>query len=770
MKSGMRIRTGVFLAAVLLISGCGGRGAEDTPKTAPGSQTGNGMGRYMETFCEMPQEINRNGGVNWLDDGSLTVISFGEGLYRSADEGQTWEKEETAWYPMIEGVYCVSAVMGPDGSVAASCIGEMTEAARKALGRDLPEDWEGNYCIFAEPDGSVKTVDFGFRQEDGNGIESFVFKEDGRLFAEDMDGKVYEVDPKQERVRELFAAERSVGYMDFSGETLMAVGADRLYLYDLQKEVLLPQDETVDAYIRQVLADGTTAYTGGGYPLAVTGSPEGNVIYVASRDGMYRHVLGGSAMEQVVDGALSVFGDASSVLYRIRVPKDQEFLAVFQPSVGLVHYRYDGEIPSMPEKEIRIYSLREDRGLREAVTAYKRAHPDIYVRYEIGMDGSSGMTEEDARKRLNTQVLSGEGPDVLLLDGLPLDTYIEKGMLKDLRSVLPGEALFPNVLEGFTREDGAVYAMPMRIRVPLMAGDRDLIASMGDLEAIAEETERFRSTCPEGGIFGNYEPETLLRLFGMVSSSAWIDEEGRMDEERIAEFLSLVKRIYDAERAGTVPEQAAQWREEAEEMEQYGMDPDEFRMEVCNNVLEIPRGYVRAAGGYVEGIMLCLDNVTSVLRTDGSLDYRIFAGQVADPFLPCALVGIGAGTTQPEAAEEFVRMAFGAEVQSRIYNGFPVNRSAYEAQFDNMDDSADNGSMTLILDDGTEQELVLYWPDEGEQRTFTEYLEQLGTPVMTDSYLCELVYETGVKVLEGECGAEEGAAEIARKASIYLEE
>lgn len=63
------IRAGALLcAAMLLLSGCGGagKGAEENGETglaAPGSEA---MGRYMETFYEFPEEVNRNGGVNWL--------------------------------------------------------------------------------------------------------------------------------------------------------------------------------------------------------------------------------------------------------------------------------------------------------------------------------------------------------------------------------------------------------------------------------------------------------------------------------------------------------------------------------------------------------------------------------------------------------------------------------------------------------------------------------------------------------------------------------
>ena len=152
------------------------------------------------------------------------------------------------------------------------------------------------------------------------------------------------------------------------------------------------------------------------------------------------------------------------------------------------------------------------------------------------MEYDGSMTREDAIKKLNTQVLAGEGPDVLLLDGLPLDAYTEKGMLRDLRPVLASlgeEELFSNIVDGFTAKDGAVYALPMCIRVPLLVGDRESIGRMDSLSGAAEEAERFRDTNPEGGIFGIYDAETMLRLFGMVSSEAWVREDGQIDRKSV---------------------------------------------------------------------------------------------------------------------------------------------------------------------------------------------------------------------------------------------
>lgn len=769
---------GVLCAAALLLSGCGSAaGAEGG---LPGNSEsfaasgGGAMGRYMETAYELPREINRNGGLNRLADGSWTIISYGSGLYRSVNEGKSWQQEDTVWYPMLENVYCLDAVMGPDGTVAASCSGEMSELVREAYGQPVEDDWEGNYCVFGMPGGTVKIVDFGFTQEDGSCISSFCFKEDGRLFASDISGRVYEVNVENASLKELFMAERAVGYMDFYGSVLLAVGYDRLYQYDLSRDVLLAQDETVDAFIQQTLTDGSVAYTGGGYPLIVFGGEDENTIYIACEDGLYRHALGGSVMEQVIDGALSSLGDASSVIYNGELLEGQEFLIMFNPSVGVIQYTFDESIPSMPDKEIRIYSLEENASVRQAVTAYKKEHTDMYVRYEVGMEGESGITAEDALKKLNTQILAGKGPDVLILDGLPLNTYIEKGLLLDMSSLFDRmdgrESLFSNLVDSFTDESGAIYAMPMCVQVPLLAGNESVIDNMDDLGSFADAMEELRTEIPAGGLLGICDAETLLRLFGMVSSPAWVDADGQMDASAVKEFLEQMKRIYEAELSGVISEQAAVLEEEDALLAQYGIDVQDSKMEVCQNVLNIPRGYAALACGYVDGIQLCLDNVTSAAYEVEGLSYRLFGGQAGRVFLPKALVGISAGSGQPEEAEEFVQKMFSEETQENMYEGFPVNRAAFEGEFSFMEDHSYNGSMLLQKSDGSEMELTLYWPTDEEEQSFREYVEALDTPALTGSYLCELVYETGKRVLEDEISAEDGTAEIVKRAAIYLAE
>ena len=46
---------------------------------------------------------------------------------------------------------------------------------------------------------------------------------------------------------------------------------------------------------------------------------------------------------------------------------------------------------------------------------FQKKYPDVYVNIETGMSGDDSVTDTDALKVLNTEIMAGTGPDVLLL-------------------------------------------------------------------------------------------------------------------------------------------------------------------------------------------------------------------------------------------------------------------------------------------------------------------------------------------------------------------
>lgn len=93
---------------------------------------------------------------------------------------------------------------------------------------------------------------------------------------------------------------------------------------------------------------------------------------------------------------------------------------------ALYSYTYDADASANLNQELNIYALQDSDTLRQVVNIFRQEYADIYVNLEIGMTDDNGVTLEDALKTLSTDILAGNGPDVLILDGMPVDSYVEK--------------------------------------------------------------------------------------------------------------------------------------------------------------------------------------------------------------------------------------------------------------------------------------------------------------------------------------------------------
>lgn len=107
----------LFLSAALLFAGCGKTGGE---QESVGDMAGGGdktMGRYVEEEIGRPEEMERNGGIVRLADGTLQIFDFNQGPFVSQDEGKTWTKKYDDWSGMVGEGYFMNAAAAKDGSL-----------------------------------------------------------------------------------------------------------------------------------------------------------------------------------------------------------------------------------------------------------------------------------------------------------------------------------------------------------------------------------------------------------------------------------------------------------------------------------------------------------------------------------------------------------------------------------------------------------------------------------------------------------------------------
>ena len=102
------------------------------------------------------------------------------------------------------------------------------------------------------------------------------------------------------------------------------------------------------------------------------------------------------------------------------------------------------------------------------------------------------LTAEDAIKALNTEIMAGNGPDVIMLDGLPIESYLAKGMLEDLSENLKAaeekEEFFDNITRVY-EQDGKIYAIPTRFLIPLLMGNEEFVSNIQDLSSLSAVME-----------------------------------------------------------------------------------------------------------------------------------------------------------------------------------------------------------------------------------------------------------------------------------------
>ena len=791
----------LFLSAALLFAGCGKTGGE---QESVGDMAGGGdktMGRYVEEEIGRPEEMERNGGIVRLADGTLQIFDFNQGPFVSQDEGKTWTKKYDDWSGMVGEGYFMNAAAAKDGSLflvystydaVSSEEGEeasqeeVSDAERSEQPDTEPTETEDTevqveesdmftidcHYMFVSPEGETREIMLPFDMDNYELITNCWYTPDGRLLAS-QGGAIYEINQEDGSLTVLFETDGDADTACFSDTQMVAFTNTKAYRFDLVKGELMEQDEELDKFISGLTNNGEKGvyWTSGNYSFLVAMDKD-NTLYLACQDGLYQCTAGESP-KQLLQGTLCSMGDPSNGKYGMLVEDGPVFLVLF--SSGLSRFTYDETMPATPDKELKVYSLKKDQTLQQAVSAYQKAHQDVFVKYEVGMSGENGLTAEDAIKALNTEIMAGNGPDVIMLDGLPIESYLAKGMLADLsenlKAVEEKEEFFDNITRVY-EEDGKIYAIPTRFRIPLLMGNEEFVSNIQDLSSLSAVMEEMREKNPEGSILSAYTPEILLKMLAIASEPTWSKEDGNLQEETVKEFLTQAKKIYDNEISGISDSEKEEFLNSVRGSDDSSGTAEETALDISWSILNfLTKSQAQLAIGASQQVSLDFTNVISVPRVKPEVVYKPLSLQAENVFQAESIVGVSAKAAEPEMAREFVEMLLSYNVMSMQQEPYPVNAASFDSLFDtDMEGDGAFGSMGISKDDGSVATLDLYWPNEEEQKGLEQMVRSLKTPYLPGSPIEQAVLEAGISVLEGNMSVDEGVAQIKQKIQLYLSE
>lgn len=788
-----------LVTAAGLLGGCGGNGQTNAPAqgTASGDADGadaadtgtqsgetgapedseaTAMGRYMESTIDLSEYVTKDYGVTRLSDGTLLVLDEKAGQIISTDGGETWE---TKPIPGIEDLdsftednYVFQMRAGLDGTVYVLSSPNTNGTGEFHVG-----------LLVGRPDGSSQVIKE--LPTDGKLVSDIWVSPENRLFVRVSGAScLYELHLEDGSLSNYMTLEFQPDLVQFQGDYMILMTANEgVTFYDMKEEKVVADDVLKkfmeENYLGEYYADESfTVYV-------VPGEEE--VVYIAGKGGVYRHVIGGSAMEQIIDGSLSSFGNpAMNLRGMITLPED-EFLVLFSGG-QLIRYTYDPNVPTVPEDLVTVYALEEWDAVRQAIAQYQTEHPDTFVKYEVALNGADGQSREDAIKKLNTELMAGKGPDVIILDELPIKSYIEKGILMDLKPHIDGltgdAALLPNIVESFT-ENGGVYLMPVSFSLPMVGGRKADVEGVTDYTSLADTMERLREENPDVGICDLVSGESTVRRFLPVGATAFVDASGKIDEALLRAYLSDTERMYRAANEG-LPDELIESYAIQKTYYQKSASERSYYYHHLGAVGQSTYDFLMGDGMFAAGLLYDTydyQRVMSMYHVDGFSDevFQFFDGMSEGVFVPSILVGVNASSAHQKEAEQFFDVLMGTQVQSLLYEGFMTNQKALEEQLSPQWKVLQNGGMDVdygevsssvggSTGDGREFSMNIYMPTKEEYQVLYDRCCNVYTPYVVDPVVEDAVISIGGQYLDGYLSLDEAVQKIMAKVEIYTAE
>lgn len=738
---------GLVMAAGLM-SGCGGQ-TKDAGNSNKDSQK-KAMGRYVEEDLKPPVQDGETPVGAYEKDDTLWLYTY-SGNAETGMKFYFYQYQDGKWSEAQEETGLTSAEMnvnhieyGQDGNLYA--MGTPTNTSE-----EVPYGW---HVLKNNPDGDtwedITPENLLKADESGNAamLVDIDALADGSLCVGNGSSGQAEIYKDGEKV---FSADM---------EPMMANYQNTICASQNRLAVTAKDGKSVDFY-------DTEDYSGvGNVPLEDKGESyniaagSDGTWYSLTEKGLIRFQESGDLIETLLDGSYGKMGASGVSVTSFFCGEKDDFYALYNEydkgGLYMAHYTYNKEMPVSAENTLTVYSLKENKTVEQAISLFQTQNPDIRVDYSFAV-GQYEKTNSDDIRSLNTELLNGEGPDVLILDRLPVDSYIEKGVLMDMNSLrdelVKDSGMLENIGKALDR-DGKVYGIPARVGLPVMAAKDDTGKALESLEALTS----YLNENPDAQVLGDTIHTSAAESLLSVMYQDLVKEDGGIDEEKMTQFLDDCLKICE--------NMDTKMLEEA-----YGYDPEENE---DNNVYFSAGHFSALKDGRVS--LYELQGYSSMMHPAYSIKKAGIEPQtINNCYVPYTIAGINASSKQQEAAELFIKALLADDVQgSDTMDGYPVTESAFKNMLVYADtESAQEQVVSSSFKDPKTGEEGIEEYGNADSQTLQIYLDLIRTldnPFIPNQTLYDTVMEEMEKCYEGTETSAEAAKAIVQKMDTYLSE
>lgn len=468
---------------------------------------------------------------------------------------------------------------------------------------------------------------------------------------------------------------------------------------------------------------------------------ENDTVIMCNKNGIHKLNNDNDTWETLVDGDLISL--SSPTLYESDIIEsvNDSYYILYDSESGpeLMNYYYDKDTASSPKTEISIYGLQSDDTVQEAISVFQRNNPDVKINFRFSMDEDEEGNKTDYIKSLNTEILSGNGPDIIVLDNLPLDSYIEKGALVDISDVIKPMSdtgmLLPNVIKNCEKE-GKIYAAPARMSINVIYGKKDVIKSASTLEDLKKCSEENKGE----ELFGCITYDDLLTNLLPAESTDIYDKNNNINKEKLVNYLDNIKAIGDNINCKI-------------EYEENEGTPSEFDLSSDSKL-------------YFEDTK---NTPTFALRMVKYIDGSFTSYEKS--YTPLSQIGINSSSKNVELCKEFIKTLLSEEVQNKeIYdNGFPVNKNSLK-NWANKEYDDFKAETEIKTADGTYVPIIINWPEKEQYQKIEQICLNADKKCINDEVVFNVIKEQSKEFFNGNISSDKASDNIMQELKVYLSE
>ena len=551
---------------------------------------------------------------------------------------------------------------------------------------------------------------------------------------------------------------------ELPSENTYAAAADDEFLYILSAQGSINKYDLKDG---SSIRGNTVSLGGGGRGNNMFAMPgmAGGVITVSGDGGLYALYDGnlllcgtGGDIDTVLEGSAYSIGSPNGSAASVFALADGSIIVSMlenMQSNRLYKYTWDENAEINPDKTLSVWSLEENAFVRAAIAELRKKNPDSYISYEVATGGDNAVSSADAIKTLNTRLLNGSGPDVIILDGCPVASYADRGILLELSSLVDTGDIYRNLISSYIT-NGKMYCIPTQFIMPALLGSSEELEKARTLDDLVNlvvsgnDTTAIRPGAGAGPFSGVAEEdraelyfEDLSELCNIMwmSGAPAIIKDNALDTGALRQYLTAIKSI-----------------------------SDKYALTDADAGSPFGIGVAFASGGRATALSGSLVRYTSRMTNLGAFsasnlmllqltmdragsDMAPFPGLVQGAWRPSTVAGISADTKVGDFAVEFLKAMLSVDVQQINYGaGLPVTKAGIAAQIKAMND---------LLEDTDREPFDI---------DMDALIGTLNEPSVNDTTLTDMMWGSVEKLCKGENDVEGAVREIEQNVKNYLAE